>query len=463
MPELPEVETIARILNTFLPGKTIQAVRIIRAKNIENDPVFFANTLKGKTFLHVSRRGKYLLFHLTDGWVILSHLRMEGKYFEAKAGQVPNPYDIVFYDFTDGSSLRYEDVRKFGRLRLNREEEIEKIPPLSELGPEPWEAKPDVFLTDLHRHASLPIKSALMDQHILAGIGNIYADETLFAAKISPKEAAKDVDEKQANALLSSANAVLKEAILEGGSTIRSYHPKQGMSGQMQNHLEVYGKGNTPCPRCGAPLRSIRIGQRSSVYCPVCQHEEGKPFIVGISGPIASGKSTVSAYLAKKGYRILDADELSHEAYTVPSIRKKIARSFGEDVLTPTGIDRAKMLNIVSEDSKKRKRLERIIHPYVYQKTQEVIDAGKDLKIAIDMPLLLTSPFLNQCDLVIRIAAPEEIRYQRLIARGVDPKRALELNRSFPMARCKKAAGILLDGSGSLSDLEQQLDAYPFL
>lgn len=463
MPELPEVETIARILNTFLPGKTIQQVRIIRAKNIENDPHFFSSTLRGKTFLQVSRRGKYLLFHLSDNWVILSHLRMEGKYFEGKAGQAPNPYDIVFYDFVDGTSLRYEDVRKFGRLRLSREEDVFLVPPLSDLGPEPNDATPSSFLAALHRHPSSPIKSVLMDQKVIAGIGNIYADEILFAARLSPKELAKDITLKNATDILQAANMILKQAILEGGSTIRSYHPKQGMSGKMQNHLEVYGKGNTPCPRCSTPLRSIRLGERSSVYCPYCQHEEGKPFILGITGPIASGKSAVSSYLAQKGYQILDADRFSHEAYLDPTIRKKIARSFGSDLLTPDGINRAKMLSLISSNPKKRSRLEAIIHPYVYQKTKQAIEEGKAPKIAIDMPLLLTSPFLNQCDLVIGISAPEEIREKRLLARGVDPKRALSLNHSFPLARLKKVAGIMLDGGGSLSSLKKQLDAYPFL
>ena len=141
MPELPEVETIKTILNGIVRGKTIADVHVFRAKNILSGAPAFVSSLKGETFLSVSRRGKYLLFHLTHDKVVISHLRMEGKYSEGKVGETPDKFDLVVYDFTDGTTLRYNDVRKFGVLELTDEASVFKTKALSKLGPEPWTSR----------------------------------------------------------------------------------------------------------------------------------------------------------------------------------------------------------------------------------------------------------------------------------------------------------------------------------
>src|SRR5574344_58666 len=293
MPELPEVETIKTILNGIVRNKTIQDIHVYRAKNILSGASLFVRSLKGETFLSASRRGKYLLFHLTHEKVVTSHLRMEGKYYEGKVGETPDKFDLVVYDFSDGRSLRCNDVRKFGVLQLTTEEKAFNEEPLSHLGPEPWDLTPEKLYAGLQKRKNTTIKEALLAPSLIAGLGNIYDDETLFAAQVNPKRLAGSISLAEASALLLEARRILKTAIAHGGSTIRSYHPSEGVDGLMQNELLAYGQENEPCSRCGFPLRKIFIGGRGTVDCPHCQPYFGHPLVVAVSGPIASGKSTV--------------------------------------------------------------------------------------------------------------------------------------------------------------------------
>ena len=462
MPELPEVETVVRILNPFLQGKKILSVRVFRDKNILSGAKEFISSLAGETFLNVTRKGKYILFHLTNEKVIVSHLRMEGKYFEGKAKEAPQKHDLLIYDFDDGTSLRYNDVRKFGTIELKTEKDLFSTPPLNQIGPEPFEITSNDFYLGLKKRKNKPIKEVLLDQNFISGIGNIYDCEILYRAKIDPRLKAGLLSKPQAETILKEAREILKEAILQGGSTIKSYHPKEGVSGRMQNALEAYGRQGEPCSRCHAPLRKISLGGRGTVYCPVCQHSS-RPFVIGVSGPIASGKSSVTSYLKEKGYHILDADHLAHQSYQDPKIQETLRKEFGDEIFRSGRIDRKKLLSLVAENKEKKLILNRLIHPYVFQKTQEAIDQGKYKKIVVDMPLLIGSPIENECDLIIAVIADQKTREKRLQSRGVDVEKSLALNRDFPLGALKKAAGIILDGSGDLANLRKQLDSYPFL
>lgn len=457
MPELPEVETVVRILNGFVPKKTIKDIRIFHEKSVLTPASAFKAALIGETFLPCTRVGKFIIFHLTNDKVVISHLRMEGKYFEGTAGQKPEKHDTLIYDFTDGTSLRFNDVRKFGIVELKSESDFMATLPISKLGKEPWslEAKE---LHNSFKKISGPVKNALLDQTIILGLGNIYADEVLFASKINPKSPAKTLSIEECGRLVEESRRILSEAIKQGGSTIRSYHPKEGMSGNMQNELHAYGHEGMKCDRCGMIMRKITIGGRGTTYCPICQPLKGMPLIVGVTGPIGSGKSSVSTYLSEKGFKVLDADKIVHSLYEEKEVKEGLKKMFGNSVIKDNEVDYKALLSFVTKDPKKKKELEGYVHPLVYKKMDEEISSGKYKKVVVDVPLLIGGPLEKECDLIIYVEADKEVRMERLIKRNVDPKKFLELNDSFPVRKAKKAASIILDGSGSLKKLHEQLD-----
>lgn len=462
MPELPEVETVRSILEPLIQGKTIESIRVLRAKNIVSGAPSFVASLTGETFLRVSRKGKYLLFFLSHDKIVVSHLRMEGKYFLKKKTDPLDKFDLLAYDFTDGSSLRYNDVRKFGELYLTTPESLFKVGPVAKLGKEPFVLS-EGELHHLFEGKNIPVKEAIMDQTIIAGLGNIYADETLFAARINPKSPAKSLSIDECGVLLQEAGRILRKAIEEGGSTIRSYHPQEGIDGLMQNSLLAYGKENTPCPRCGFPLRKITLGGRGTVYCPLCQKEKNHPFVVGVSGPIASGKSSVSAYLVSQGYALVDADRIVHSLYHEKEVQGKLVSLFGEGILKNGNIARKTLLQLIAKDPEKKKELERLIHPLVYERTLRKIERHKNGKVVLDVPLLFSTPFEDLCDVTIAIFASKEKQEERLRQRGKNVEKSLKMNAAWPRGLAKRKATIVLSGDGSLEDLKAQLSHYPYL
>lgn len=457
MPELPEVETIKNILLPIVKGKTIKEVRIFRPKSIVGDSEEFGREVTGETFLNVTRRGKFLAFHLTNGKVIVSHLRMEGKYFEAEAGEAPEKHDILYYDFTDGTALRFNDVRKFGIVLLRNENDYLSVPPLSEVGKEPWDLTPKELQDGLKKKRSEMVKEALLDQSLIAGLGNIYDDEVLFAAKINPKREASSITLVEASQIINESKRILDMAIENGGSTIKSYHPKEGVSGMMQNSLLAYGQGNKPCSRCGTTLRKISIGGRGTVYCPRCQHIEGKPYIVGVTGPIASGKSSVADYLAKKGYEIIDADKIVSELYQRKEVQAKLKDMFPPLRIENGNIDRKSLADLLLAKENK-KQLEAYIHPLVYEEICKTIASSHSERIALDVPLLINSPLEDKCDLIIGVFADPKVQGERLFERGKDPEKSLLINKGYPRGLVKKKCGVVLSGNGSLKELNEELD-----
>lgn len=462
MPELPEVETIKEIIEPEIKGKTIAAIDVYRGASILSGDKEFVSSLVGETFLSLSREGKFLLFHLTHDKVVVSHLRMEGKYFMVKEGYTHEKHDILVYHFTDGTGLRFVDTRKFGILLLQDEKTCHKIPPLSNLGKEPFVLTPEELLEGLKRRNG-PIKEVLLDQTLIAGLGNIYDDEVLFASKINPKLPAKEVTIEQAKRIITESRRILSSAINNHGSTIKSYHPKEGMSGGMQFLLLAYGHGNKPCHNCGAPLRKISIGGRGTVYCPFCQPLPHHPYVVSITGPIASGKSSVLKYLVAKGYVGVSCDEEIARLYEEPATIEGIRAIFGEKALKDEKPDKAFIRQEVASDPNKKKALTDLLYPSLYKRVFGVIEKMDGGKIALEVPLLLGSPLNDISDLVIYVEASKEKEKERLASRGVDPLEALAINSSFKRGLSKKEAGLILNGDGSLEDLHKALDKATYL
>ncbi len=269
MPELPEVETVLRTLEARIRGKRIMGIIVLFDKLLANcDAGTFEKRLTGKSFDMFERRGKYLIFHLEDECLIV-HLRMEGKFYIQKKEEELIRHTHAVFALDDGYELRYNDVRKFGRFYLYRDAEEKSC--LNKLGPDPWDKELTVsYLMDaFSRHPKTPIKAALLDQEILAGIGNIYANEICFAAKILPVRPVSELNKEEVERILKETQRILKEAIAAGGTTIRSYTSSLGVTGLFQQDLYVHTKEK--CRVCGSDIERIRISGRSTYYCPGCQ------------------------------------------------------------------------------------------------------------------------------------------------------------------------------------------------
>lgn len=273
MPELPEVETVKRTLNELVKGKQIQNVTVRLARIIQrpDDTQVFAHMLAGHTIQGIERRGKFLRI-LLDGLVIVSHLRMEGRYGLHGGDEPLDKHTHVIFHFTDGTELRYTDVRQFGTMHLFQPGEDLAMPPLNKLGDEPLEASfTAARFKEIVSGKSTKIKSLLLNQEYVVGIGNIYVDESLHRAGIHPEESAKSLNADQLDKLHKSIVDTLSEAVNAGGSSVKSYVNGQGESGTYQQQLLIYGRKDQPCTVCGTMIEKSVVGGRGTHFCPNCQ------------------------------------------------------------------------------------------------------------------------------------------------------------------------------------------------
>ena len=274
MPELPEVETVRRGLEKLILGKKISNIDIRYPKMIKTDLYEFQQEIHGQVIQSMGRRGKYLLFYLDDK-VLISHLRMEGKYFYYP-DQVPErKHAHVLIHFEDGGTLVYEDVRKFGTMELLAPELLEAYFISKKLGPEPTEQDFDLGSFKLAlKKSNKPIKSHLLDQTLVAGLGNIYVDEVLWRAKVHPSRTSNSLTAQEARKVHDETINVLGQAVEKGGSTIRTYTNAFGEDGTMQEFHQVYDKAGQACSRCETIIEKIQLGGRGTHFCPKCQRRK---------------------------------------------------------------------------------------------------------------------------------------------------------------------------------------------
>ena len=272
MPELPEVETVKNTLKPKLVCKTITNVKIYYDNMIDYPSAKeFTKNIINQKINDISRYGKWLIFILDD-YYLLSHLRMEGKYFFKTKENPLSPHEHIVFTLDNNEELRYHDVRKFGKMLLIEKDKIKEIGPLKDLGYEPWSNDLTIsYLKDKYKNKKLPIKQVLLDQSIITGIGNIYADEILFLSKINPLKKSYLLNEEELNNIIKYTRQVLSAAIEKGGSTIRSYTSVNGVHGLFQQELLVHTKENMPCKDCGTKIIKIKVGGRGTYYCPNCQ------------------------------------------------------------------------------------------------------------------------------------------------------------------------------------------------
>ncbi len=272
MPEKPEVVTTAKKLKKHLLQRTIESAEVFHENIILSPSVSeWKEQIQNQKIYDIMTRGKWIVFDLGEK-CLLVHLRMEGKFFYRDKNEPRGKHEHVIFTLDHDEELRFHDVRKFGKMVLLPKKEMETQKPLSELGLEFNDKKlTEAYLKEKIRKSNLPIKTVLLDQRIIAGIGNIYADEILFASGISPLKKASRLTKKNREDILTHTREILMEAIQEGGTTIRSYTSEEGVHGLFQQHLKVHGKQKEPCPLCGESIRKIEVGGRGTYYCPKCQ------------------------------------------------------------------------------------------------------------------------------------------------------------------------------------------------
>lgn len=287
MPELPEVETVRRGLNEFIVGKQIKNVDHNWPKSFPNKPEDVKNHLLGAAIVAIRRRAKVLIIDLNTKYSLVIHLKMTGQLvYRAKqeafgaghptdslVGELPDRSTRVTFTFKDDTRLFFNDQRKFGWVRLLPTTLVEDLDFFKKVGPEPLESsfKAENFIARIRRRQRSNIKAVLLDQTIIAGVGNIYADESLYAAKIHPSTIVQKLTDRQLVKLYDELGAVLRKAILKGGSTDKNYVNAEGKRGNYLSFAKVFRREGQPCERCGNLIIKIRVAGRGTHVCPHCQ------------------------------------------------------------------------------------------------------------------------------------------------------------------------------------------------
>ncbi len=271
MPEIAEVETVRNTLKKQILHKRIKNVKILYDKIIESNKNNFKLDLVNDCFIDIKRRGKWLIFELNNHY-LLSHLRMEGKFFLKNEADPIERHEHIIIVFDDRTDLRYHDTRKFGRMNLIKKDELFTNEAIRKQGFEPGEEELTAdYLLDKFKNKRLAIKTLLLDQTIISGLGNIYANEVLFAAHINPFKIGSKITKKEAENIVNAADKIIKRAMELGGTTIKSYTSSLGVTGKFQNELMVHKRENEECKICQTLIKNEKINGRSTYYCPICQ------------------------------------------------------------------------------------------------------------------------------------------------------------------------------------------------
>ena len=457
MPELPEVETVKNVLLPVVKGRKILSIDILRKSTIHGDIDEFKNVLTNQTFLDVSRIGKFLIFHLTNDLVIISHLRMVGKYYELLESDLDTKYSRVVFHLDNGHKLCYDDSRCFGMMKVSNESEYRNVKDIAQLGPEPFDINDVNYLINRTKKSSLPIKSTLLDQTLMTGLGNIYADEVLYASNIHPLTSANKITKKQWDIIVKNAQRILNEAIIAGGSTIKSYHPGKDIDGNFQSALKAYGRKGEPCQNCGAIMRFMKVNGRGTTYCPHCQKQIAEKLKVAIYGRIASGKSTVLKRFAEKGYYTISSDDIVADLYKTPSMAKIIGQAFNLPFVDC--VDKNILRDHIRNHPKDRKKLEKLVHPQVKKGILRIFKTVNSRIIVIEVPLLFESKMDNLFDVIIAVDVPPKKQKELLYQRNPNSAEALlKINAEHKFEENKIKADFVVVNSASLELLNNKLD-----
>ncbi|MBI9010054.1 MAG: DNA-formamidopyrimidine glycosylase [Tenericutes bacterium] len=463
MPELPEVETVRQTLKNFIIGRKVTDV-IVRYDGIIKDVTVeeFRTKLANQQLKDIRRLGKYLFFDF-ENITLTSHLRMEGKYYLKDSLDTLTKHEHIIFVLDNGKFLTYHDVRKFGTMEitdLHKESELKSV---KALGMEINDPMLSVdYLYPLLKKSNRAIKSLLLDQHIVCGLGNIYVDETLFSARIYPEKPGSNISIYQVDKIIRKARKVINKAIRLGGTTIRTYQSSLGVDGLFQNHLNVHTLAGEKCKFCNDTILKIRVGGRGTYYCPTCQRNDDT-LIIGLTGGIATGKTLVSDWFIKNKVNVLDADKIYKKLLKTNKIMyNEITREFGESVVKDKQIDTSALGKMVFSDKELRLKLNHITHPFVIRELERQIDnlknKGKKL-IILDIPLLYEFKLDSYSDISMLVDLDYDIQIKRLMKRDhIDYDLAnKKINSQLSMDTKKKFADIIIDNNHSKAETEKQL------
>lgn len=463
MPELPEVETVRRVLETQIINEQITSVEVRYDRIVQNNSVDeFINSLLNQTVRKMMRYGKYLLF-VFDDVTLISHLRMEGKYFLKHVSDPIGTHEHIIFNCKSGLSIRYHDTRKFGTMKVVNTtvyEEVLKQTELARLGKEANDESytPIELYNKIHKKQQT-IKQSLLDQDIICGLGNIYVNEVLFCSKISPLERSNKITLYECEKILIYSRYILKQAIDDGGTTIRSYTSSLGVTGRFQQHLYVHSLEGQNCKICNTPIIKTFVGGRGTYICPKCQHLH--PLVIGITGGIATGKSTVTNYLISKGYEVVDADYITKKLYdSNQDLMESIKELFGVSVIKDDKIDKKAVGKIAFNNEELLKKLEQIIHPLVKKEILKAIYNSNNPFIFIDVPLLFEAKFDSLCHQTIIVTCDKDTEIKRLVSRDSISEEFARKRIDLQMDLDKKAsmATYKVDNSKDLCYTYKQVD-----
>lgn len=468
MPELPEVEQVKNSLRPYIKNKIIKNIEINVSRLIKYpDSHTFETRIVNRRINDIIRRGKYLIILLDGDLRLVIHLRMTGSLIFKKDSTYPPDKPRVIFYLTDGSILYYCDTRTLGTIHLLTPEE-NPISGLNKLGPEPISPSFSLkYFTHACQSQKRTLKAMLLDQSVIAGLGNIYVDEALAASHLHPAMLANALNNKQISTLHKAIKDIIKQAIANRGTTFRDYKDADGAKGSNQEHLLVYGRKGKPCPFCQMPLVYAKIAGRGTVFCPDCQKiPEQRPYIIGLTGTIASGKTTVAHYLSGLGIAVFDADKVAHMLMLPNSgAWQEILHVFGPGIMDDNNeINRKRLAEMVFGIPEKLKKLEEILHNKIWHQVELFIDIATKQKkplIVIDAPLLIEANWHKHTDSVWLVTASPEIQAQRALKRDNISYEDFEkrLSKQINVEHKKKFANVIIDNSGNLDETYSQVKA----
>lgn len=467
MPELPEVETVRRTLETLIVGKTIAHVDLYYPKMVLSDCLALIQNLQGQTINKILRYGKYLFFDVNKGYLV-SHLRMEGKYYYYPASTEKAKHVHAIIRFSDDSELHYHDTRKFGTWEWLETSKYELYLQRHHLGKEPFLLEANsLYLYERIKHSKRPIKAILLDQSILTGLGNIYVDEVLFLAKVHPATRACDLAKYETQLITQASQAVLAKAIDLGGTTVRSYVSSLGVSGRFQNELHVHLRNQQPCLICETPIIKTKVATRGTYVCPACQINRQTPLrVIGMTGGIASGKSLVEGMLTEAQVEVINADFIYKQLTNIGSLLyNDIVSEFGKSILLDNqAIDFKALGKIVFQDETKRLRLNQISHPLVRLEIIRILQAKKATSslFVVSVPLLYEAKYEDLFDQVIVVYATQADQIKRLMSRNqLSKEEALQRIGAQDSLEVKIAkADVVFDNHGSITKTKKQVHQW---
>ncbi len=448
MPELPEVETVKRELEKSIIGKKISALSVYYPRMVQTSLDEFQTGLIGKEIVSLDRKGKFLIINLSEDKKMIFHLRMEGKLFVVDSKSFPTKHLNILFEFENSeTSLAFYDTRKFGVVYyLSKDDEG----PLASLGKEPFDID-DIEELRQKLSKKKPIKELLLDQSIIAGLGNIYVDEVLFACYISPFRTGDSLTYEEVASIVKESRRILNLAIENKGSTVRSYKASESVHGEFQSFLKVYDHEGKECVRCHkAKIEKRKLGGRGTSYCPYCQRVG---ISIGITGKIGSGKSLVLSYFRDLGYKTFSADDEVRRLYKDENFLKDLKKNFPA-LFTPD-FDKKKLSSLLTEDNVFRRKYQNWLYPKIRQAANDFMIKNHEERKALEIPLLFKARMEHDFTYLLGVETTKQQEHLEERGERLNERKALSDLNDYDKKR--HLLDYVIDASGTKEELYQKV------